>query len=159
MTETPGPANTGPGYSAEDEKAFKGLASERTLHESTLELNVSFKESQRATNVVATFGPGPDMDRADETRDARVTELLEAGVNVFRINFSHGTHEDHAKNVEAIRRISAELGKPVAILADLQGPKTRIGKVPGGKVVLAEDDYVTLKYGKGSEDGEFDGSI
>ena len=75
----------------------------------------------RQTKIVATLGPAsgdPDMMR----------ELFKTGVDVFRLNFSHGSHADHAKNVETARALEKEFGRPVCLLADMQGPKLRIGK-------------------------------
>jgi pyruvate kinase len=92
---------------------------------------------QRRAKIVATIGPassGPDS----------LTALLEAGVDVARLNFSHGTHDDHQRVFEDIRRISTELERPVAILQDLQGPKIRIGKLDGGAVHLLAGRAVTL---------------
>jgi pyruvate kinase len=76
--------------------------------------------TQPRTKIVATIGPAsssPDVLRS----------LLEAGVDVARINFSHGTHDQHALTIATIRRLAAELARPVAILGDLQGPRIRIG--------------------------------
>ena len=85
----------------------------------------------RQTKIVATLGPAsgsPDMMRA----------LFEAGVDVFRLNFSHGDHAAHAKNVETARNLEKDLGRPIALLADLQGPKLRIGNFKNGKITLSE---------------------
>ncbi len=76
----------------------------------------------RRTKIVATLGPASGSE-------ARIRQLIEAGVNVTRLNFSHGTHEEHAARIALIRSVSAELGKPVAILQDLQGPKIRTGQL------------------------------
>jgi pyruvate kinase len=74
----------------------------------------------RRAKIVATLGPA--------SSDATIIRrLFEAGVDVFRLNFSHGSKEDHASRYEIIRRIERELGRPIAILQDLQGPKIRIG--------------------------------
>jgi pyruvate kinase len=83
----------------------------------------------RQTKIVATLGPAsaePDMMR----------QLFEAGVDVFRLNFSHGSHEDHAKNVETARALEKEFDRPIALLADMQGPKLRIGKFKDDKIAL-----------------------
>lgn len=83
----------------------------------------------RQTKIVATLGPAsgdPDMMR----------NLFEEGVDVFRLNFSHGDHDAHQKNVETARKLEKEFDRPVALLADLQGPKLRIGSFKGGKVDL-----------------------
>ena len=89
----------------------------------------------RKTKIVATLGPS-SLDRIDE--------LITAGVNVFRLNFSHGTHEQHAGAIEKIRKFEAELNTPVAILADLQGPKIRVGKVIDGGITLVNGEEFTL---------------
>jgi pyruvate kinase len=83
----------------------------------------------RRAKIVATLGPA--------SSDATIIRrLFEAGVDVFRLNFSHGSKEDHASRYEIIRRIERELGRPIAILQDLQGPKIRIGTLGGGKAML-----------------------
>ncbi len=76
----------------------------------------------RSTKIISTLGP------ASHNR-SKIYALLEAGVDVFRLNFSHGTHNDHRKTISLIREIEAEIGRPISLLADLQGPKLRIGKV------------------------------
>lgn len=76
----------------------------------------------RKAKIVATIGPASDSEQALES-------LVKAGVNVARLNFSHGTHEQHAARVSAIRAVSKRLGVPVGILQDLQGPKIRVGKL------------------------------
>ena len=83
----------------------------------------------RFAKIVATLGPSS----ADEDI---LREMIQAGMDVARLNFSHGTHEDHASKVKLLRKLSQELGKPVAILQDLQGPKLRIGTLPGDFVEL-----------------------
>ena len=83
----------------------------------------------RATKIVATLGPAcskPDVLR----------RMVEAGVDVVRLNFSHGTAEDHVGRAELVREVARALGREVAIMADLQGPKIRIGKFAGGKIDL-----------------------
>ncbi len=85
----------------------------------------------RKTKIVATLGPAsesPEMLRA----------LFEAGTDVFRLNFSHGSHQGHGASIEAIRTLEAMSGRPIGILADLQGPKLRIGTFSGGPVTLVE---------------------
>ena len=89
----------------------------------------------RATKIVATIGPAsgaPDMLRA----------LFEAGANVFRLNFSHGTHADHAERIKIIRGLEAETGRPTCILADLQGPKHRVGDVEDGTLLSAGERVI-----------------
>ena len=90
------------------------------------------------TKVVCTIGPAssdPEVLRA----------LMQAGLDVARINFSHGTHEQHAARIADIRRISAELNRPVAILGDLQGPRIRVGHLEQ-PIQLAEGSEVTLAH-------------
>ncbi len=76
----------------------------------------------RKTKIVATLGPASQDEKTIE-------KLIEAGVNVFRFNFSHGNYEIHKKNLEKVRKISKKTGKIVAVLQDLSGPKIRIGEV------------------------------
>jgi pyruvate kinase len=84
----------------------------------------------RATKIVATLGPA--------SSDPEVLErLLRAGVDVVRLNFSHGKAEDHIARAELVRGIAAKVGKTVALMADLQGPKIRVGRFAEGKVMLA----------------------
>ncbi|MCE2516791.1 MAG: pyruvate kinase [Alphaproteobacteria bacterium] len=93
--------------------------------------------SSSATRILATLGPGsssPDVVRA----------MITAGANAFRLNFSHGKRQDHAENIANIRAIAEETGQPITILADLQGPKLRIGEVEDG-VVLSKGDAFTFQ--------------
>jgi pyruvate kinase len=93
--------------------------------------------SHRRTKIVATIGPAT---RSVET----MTELLEAGADVFRLNFSHGTAPDHAENVEMAREAARIAGKEVGILGDLPGPKIRLGDVEGGRIELVSESEVAL---------------
>ncbi|MDC0835297.1 pyruvate kinase [Leptolyngbya valderiana BDU 20041] len=91
----------------------------------------------RRTKIVATIGPAtskPDVLR----------ELILAGATTLRLNFSHGTHDDHQRNIRLIRQTSFELNQPVGILQDLQGPKIRLGKFETGSIKLADGDPFTL---------------
>jgi len=92
---------------------------------------------RRATKIVATLGPATS-DRATLDR------MLRAGVDVVRVNFSHGTAEDHLRRVEIVREVSREAGLTVGIMADLQGPKIRIGKFSEGRVTLEAGDPFVL---------------
>jgi pyruvate kinase len=86
-------------------------------------------QRRRRVKIVATVGPSssePDVIRA----------LFETGVDVFRLNFSHGSHDDHRRNVETIRALEREVHRPIGILMDLQGPKLRVGKIKGGEIEL-----------------------
>lgn len=91
----------------------------------------------RQTKILATLGP------ASNTKD-RIRELLETGANAFRLNFSHGEHKDHAEMVEIIRELETELGRPIAIVADMQGPKLRIGTFKEGSVMMERGDRITF---------------
>lgn len=91
----------------------------------------------RRTKIVATLGPGSD-------RPGMLGKLLESGVDVARLNLSHGEPDDHRKRAEAVRRAAIELGTEVAILADLQGPKIRIENFADGPVRLTDGDSFTL---------------
>jgi pyruvate kinase len=93
----------------------------------------TMKKSKK-TKIVATIGP------ASSSR-AVLEKLIREGADTFRLNFSHGTHDQHLKSIKAIRAVSKKLDRPVAILGDLQGPKIRTGKTEG-------DAYVTLKKGR-----------
>ena len=91
----------------------------------------------RLTKILATLGP--------RSRDPKILEpLIRAGVDVVRLNFSHGKTEDHAQTAEEIRRIAARLDRPVGILVDLQGPKIRIGRFEQGKIRLDVGDLLIL---------------
>src|SRR5262245_64689966 len=92
------------------------------------------------TKIVCTLGP------SSSSRDA-LRGLIEAGLNVARINFSHSTHEQHAATIATVRRAAEDLGRPIALLGDLQGPRIRIGDLPavleladGADVVLAPEE-------------------
>lgn len=87
--------------------------------------------------ILCTLGPA--------SRDhAVLTQMIQCGMNVARLNFSHGTQEYHAESIDRIRSISEQLQKPVAILADLQGPKLRIGRVQEGGIPIREGDELIL---------------
>ena len=83
----------------------------------------------RHSKIVCTIGPA--------TRSPRmIRKLMHAGMDVARLNFSHGTHEEHAQSIAMLRQVAMEHKKPIAILADLQGPKIRTGALAGGGTVL-----------------------
>jgi pyruvate kinase len=94
----------------------------------------------RHCKIIGTLGPAS----SDETT---LRELILAGLNIARLNFSHGDYETHKKNIDLVRRISAETGHPVALLQDLQGPKIRCGKLIGGGIHLKKDETYTLVFG------------
>ncbi|MCC6546344.1 pyruvate kinase [Candidatus Sumerlaeota bacterium] len=89
------------------------------------------------TKIVCTLGP------SSSTREI-ISGLVKAGADVFRLNFSHGIHEEHRARIALIREVSAEIKRPLAILADLCGPKLRLGEIKGGEAKLEEGDSVTL---------------
>lgn len=93
---------------------------------------------KRLAKIVGTLGPSCD----DE---AILRKIILAGLDVARLNFSHGTHEDHEKRISLLRKLSDELGKPVSILIDLQGPKLRIGILPNDGIVLEAGQLVALR--------------
>jgi pyruvate kinase len=84
----------------------------------------------RRTKIVATLGPAS----ADP---AMIARLFHAGADVFRLNFSHGSHDDHALNIATVRALEEATGRPIGLLADVQGPKLRIGRFGGGRVHLS----------------------
>lgn len=91
----------------------------------------------RRTKIVATIGPST-------TKPDVLRELIKAGATTLRLNFSHGTHEDHQRSIRLIRQTSFELNQPVAILQDLQGPKIRLGKFETGSISLERGDPFIL---------------
>ena len=101
----------------------------------------------RRAKIVATVGPAsasPEM----------LKRLFLAGVDTFRLNFSHGTHDDHAKVHRAIRALEVELGRPIGILQDLQGPKIRVGKIRDGKIIVAAGE--TVRFVPSDAEGDRD---
>jgi pyruvate kinase len=91
----------------------------------------------RRTKIVATIGPATSKSEV-------LRNIIEAGATTLRLNFSHGTHEDHQRNIRLIRQISFELNQPVGILQDLQGPKIRLGKFEQGSIQVKKGDRFTL---------------
>lgn len=89
------------------------------------------------TKIVATLGP------ASMSVDV-VRRMVEAGMSVARINLAHGSHKDHAQFVRVVRRVAKEVGRPIAVMADLAGPKIRVGSLKDGRVELARGDVVVL---------------
>ena len=85
---------------------------------------------QRRTKIVCTLGPASDGDI--------LPRLLAAGMNVARLNFSHGTQAEHGARIKRLRELAAAEGLPLAILQDLAGPKVRIGQVAGGEIQVRE---------------------
>ena len=93
------------------------------------------------TKIVCTLGPATSTDDA-------IRSLIEAGMNVARVNFSHGTHEQHATTIAMVRRLAGEMGKPIAILGDLQGPRIRVGDLPEPRRLEVGDDVTLVHEGQ-----------
>jgi pyruvate kinase len=91
----------------------------------------------RRTKIVATIGPS-------SSSEARIRALAEAGMNAARLNLSHGTHEDHAASAALVRRVQAELDRPLALIADLQGPKVRIGDLASPRSLVEGEEVVVV---------------
>ncbi|MBL6077296.1 pyruvate kinase [Belnapia sp. T18] len=105
------------------------------LHKTPLEWNTPRMATRiplrrrRRTKIVATLGPASSTPEVIE-------RLYRAGADVFRLNFSHGSHADHAERISIIRALEGKVGRPIGILADVQGPKLRVGRFQGGRVQL-----------------------
>ena len=100
---------------------------------------------KRNAKIVATLGPA--------TSDASmIRALFERGVDVFRLNFSHGTQSDHAQRLQAIRALEREFERPIGVLLDLQGPKLRLGTFADGPVKLVEGAAFRLDLDRGRRD-------
>jgi pyruvate kinase len=104
---------------------------------------------KRRTKIVATLGP------ASSTAEV-IGDLLDSGVNVFRLNFSHGSHEQHANNIAIVRAQAEQRNRHIGILGDLQGPKIRIGDLQTPEKLLIEDQDLTLTTDINSADSEND---
>ena len=89
------------------------------------------------TKIVATIGPASNSPEM-------LKQMVQAGMNVARLNFSHGSYEDHARMVSLLRSVSKELDTPITLLQDLQGPKIRVGKLPEGEITITEGRQLTL---------------
>ena len=98
---------------------------------------------QRFTKIVATLGPATSSPE-------RLKELFEAGADVFRLNFSHGTHDDHKQRVEQLRALEKQYKHPIAILMDLQGPKLRLGAIGEGPDRAEEGPESQARHGQGA---------
>ena len=100
---------------------------------------------RRKTRIVATLGPA-------SASPEQLKALFEAGADVFRINMSHTPHDLLSTLHGRVRTLEREQGRPIGILADLQGPKIRLGTIPGGKVTLVEGERVKLVRAASSDD-------
>ena len=103
-------------------------------------------DSPRRTKIVATIGP------VSSSRES-ILALAQAGIDAARLNFSHGTHEEHAERARLVREVQAELGRPLAIVADLQGPKLRVGEL-GEPVLLKPGEEIVVAAEEAAKDGE-----
>src|SRR5207244_13488112 len=102
----------------------------------------------RHTKIIATVGPASDSD-------AMIDALIAAGTDIFRLNFSHGTHDSHAATFERIRAAAQRAGRVVAVLQDLGGPKIRTGPLEGGRplVVTARSALTSATRALGGRPG------
>ncbi len=107
-------------------------------------------DHRQNTKIVATVGPACDSEEM-------LRKLIETGVDIFRLNFSHGTHDVHATTIDRIDKINAELGTHVGILADLQGPKLRVGRMAGEGLQLDKGDTIIFTNDEriGDKDGVY----
>jgi pyruvate kinase len=103
-------------------------------------------DGARRTKIVATLGPASSSPE-------QVRALANAGVDAFRLNLSHGSQADHAERVRTVRAVQAELEKPLALIADLQGPKIRVGDLPEPRI-LAQGQEIVLVGGNDAVDSE-----
>src|SRR5438132_13596237 len=94
----------------------------------------------RKAKIICTMGPA---SREEPT----LSKLVDAGMDVARLNFSHGTHEDHLRAIVTVRAAAERAGRPVGLLLDLQGPKIRVGKIEGGKVRLEPGAETVITQG------------
>lgn len=91
----------------------------------------------KKTKIVATIGPASESEE-------KLRELFENGLNVCRLNFSHGSHEEHKKRIDAIKKVRGEMNLPIAIMLDTKGPEIRLGDFTEGTIELEQDDIFTL---------------
>lgn len=94
----------------------------------------------RHCKIVGTLGPASSDEKV-------LRDLIDAGLDIARLNFSHGSHDQHRRNIELIRRLAREAGRHVSLLQDLQGPKIRVGKLPEQGIELKQGKTYTLAYG------------
>src|SRR5512145_94061 len=104
----------------------------------------------RSTKIVATLGPA-------SSEPAVLERMIRAGVDVVRLNFSHGSAEDHLKRATLVKELSAKAGRTVAIMCDLQGPKIRVGKFKEGRVTLEKGQRFILDAAVDTGDQERSG--
>ena len=107
---------------------------------------MKFPTRKIATKIICTIGPASSDPHV-------LARMIKAGMDVARINFSHGTYEEHGRNIRMIRTVSEKVGWPVAILQDLPGPKLRVGKLPKEPIHLKRSDHVILTIEKTEQEG------
>ena len=98
----------------------------------------------KRAKIVCTLGPA---SRTEEV----LTRMIDAGLDVVRLNFSHGTYAEHLETIRVVRAVSDKLGRPAAIMQDLQGPKIRIGRLPGGALHLTDQQRIRLVIGESTD--------
>jgi len=98
---------------------------------------MGYNKNINKAKIVATVGPASDSKEM-------LKELIYAGVNVFRLNFSHGDHANKSQIIERIRDLNNELGTYCSILQDLQGPKIRVGEIEGGEVLITPGQEIVI---------------
>ena len=91
----------------------------------------------RKTKIICTIGPASENEET-------LTQMCLAGMNVARLNFSHGTHAEHERKIELVKRVRQKLGLPIAIMLDTKGPEYRIGTFASGKVEVKTGDSFTF---------------
>ena len=91
----------------------------------------------RKTKIICTLGPASETEQV-------LREMIEAGMNVARFNFSHGSHEEHLKRLKLVKKLRKEMDVSLGALLDTKGPEIRLGKIEGGKTVLKDGDPFTL---------------
>ena len=99
----------------------------------------------RKTKIVCTIGPASSSEEV-------FADMCKAGLNVARLNFSHGTHEEHQQKFDMIRKVRKKLDLPVAIMLDTKGPEIRLGKFQGGEAVLQKGQEFTFRASSGPGD-------
>ena len=109
---------------------------EKYLHKE-MDRDAGIKHTVHRTKIVATVGPACDTYE-------KLLALVKAGVNVFRLNFSHGTHQDKQDIIDNIRKINSTEPYNIAILGDLQGPKLRVGEIENNALPVKEGDILTF---------------
>ena len=102
---------------------------------------------QKRTKIVCTLGPSSDDKET-------IRKMIKAGMNVARLNFSHGTYENHESLIVKVRELSEELNEPIAIIQDLQGPRIRLGLLPEKGVIAVEGQILKFDTALVDYDGE-----